>query len=180
MRLKNIENSEENQKFIEIPKKYNIAVMIFESSETDNTTNNPKPENVLNANDDKFNENSAITLEEYKLKMKAEILDYVTNQLKETNENDKNNQIPINNVDSHIVIEEESKTNLIIEEKKPDEISSEEYDEEEIKTGEANVISFEKPLKRDINYYVNVWKSFSKYQFIYKNTYMRKKLIYMI
>lgn len=133
-------NGNESSKIPPISKKYDIAILVFESSSKENISLHNISEKEL-------------FLDQYKEKIKAEIIDAITNKLSHQEEESKT-QITEKNISNNLKIIEKSKIDLA-------EISSDEYTEESQANGEKVSIEQKYP-KKDIEYYVNVWKTFSK------------------
>lgn len=129
-------NDSETKKDLK-PAKYVFSLLVYESTDTENTSIK-----------------TSFNLEEYKNKMKDEILQKI---LKKLNENEKKHlEEEEKKTDSLPNLNTENQEKLMKGESS-DEISSEENEENEEKAEKSKI----KPI-RDLAYYVEIWKKHSK------------------
>jgi len=127
----------------QLPKKYKIAIMLFEE---DPEASDPDPQISHDAH-----------IQEYKAKMKSDILQKISKKLSEINDSSidqnssKNEEKPQQNPQN---IPSDQK---ITKEKDPNQVSSDDYEENEKTEENLNSGKVNK-----LEHYVNVWKSFSK------------------
>ena len=134
------------------PKKYKMAVMIFEAEEEINSNENPTISH----------ENPTIShekyIEEYKNQMKVNILLKIQKKLSEISDSKNSPKEVQENIIPPPKSDFTSAENQT-DKKAGDDMSSDDYDENE-KAEEKQIVT-ETP-KRGLSHYLNMWKGFSK------------------